>query len=81
MSDLPRAIEIQEEGPREGFQFEKAVFPTERKIARPFSSRTAPSTSIVSPVRSTRVAPKAVSSMSAFIVISNPLQSAVLHGK
>src|SRR3954468_14750646 len=33
MSDLPRAIEIQEEGPREGFQFEKRVFPTERKIA------------------------------------------------
>jgi hydroxymethylglutaryl-CoA lyase len=32
MSDLPRAIEIQEEGPREGFQFEKTVFPTERKI-------------------------------------------------
>ena len=33
MSDLPRAIEIQEEGPREGFQFEKTVFPTERKVA------------------------------------------------
>lgn len=33
MSDLPRAIQIHEEGPREGFQYEKGVIPTERKIA------------------------------------------------
>jgi hydroxymethylglutaryl-CoA lyase len=33
MSDLPRAIEICEKGPREGIQIEKAVIPTERKIA------------------------------------------------
>ena len=33
MSDLPRKIDIQEEGPREGFQFEKGPIPTDRKIA------------------------------------------------
>jgi hydroxymethylglutaryl-CoA lyase len=32
MTDLPRSVEISEEGPREGFQFEKGVIPTERKI-------------------------------------------------
>jgi hydroxymethylglutaryl-CoA lyase len=32
MTDLPRSVEISEEGPREGFQFEKSVIPTERKI-------------------------------------------------
>ena len=33
MSDFPRRIDIQEEGPREGFQFEKGPIPTSRKIA------------------------------------------------
>jgi hydroxymethylglutaryl-CoA lyase len=33
MSDLPSAIHIVEEGPREGFQFEKGAIPTARKIA------------------------------------------------
>jgi hydroxymethylglutaryl-CoA lyase len=33
MSDLPASIRIGEEGPREGFQFEKGAIPTERKIA------------------------------------------------
>jgi hydroxymethylglutaryl-CoA lyase len=33
MTDLPKAISIKEEGPREGFQIEKADIPTERKIA------------------------------------------------
>src|ERR1700691_5301284 len=33
MSDLPASIRISEEGPREGFQFEKGAIPTERKIA------------------------------------------------
>jgi hydroxymethylglutaryl-CoA lyase len=33
MSDLPAAVRITEEGPREGFQFEKGVIPTARKIA------------------------------------------------
>jgi hydroxymethylglutaryl-CoA lyase len=32
MTDLPRSVEISEEGPREGFQFEKGIIPTERKI-------------------------------------------------
>ena len=32
MSDLPASIQINEEGPREGFQIEKAVIPTARKI-------------------------------------------------
>ena len=32
MSDLPRKIDIQEEGPREGFQFEKGPISTSRKI-------------------------------------------------
>lgn len=32
MSDLPKRIHIQEEGPREGFQYEKSVIPTARKI-------------------------------------------------
>lgn len=32
MSDLPRKIDIQEEGPREGFQFEKGPISTGRKI-------------------------------------------------
>ena len=33
MSDLPQAIDILEEGPREGFQIEKSVIPTADKIA------------------------------------------------
>src|SRR5580693_2100628 len=33
MSDLPVSIHISEEGPREGFQFEKGAIATERKIA------------------------------------------------
>ena len=32
MSDLPKRVHIQEEGPREGFQFEKGHIPTQRKI-------------------------------------------------
>jgi len=32
MSDIPTKIQINEEGPREGFQFEKSVIPTARKI-------------------------------------------------
>src|ERR1700676_1835263 len=33
MSDLPAAVHINEEGPREGFQIEKGPIPTARKIA------------------------------------------------
>ncbi|MEW6645029.1 MAG: hydroxymethylglutaryl-CoA lyase [Pseudomonadota bacterium] len=33
MSDLPKRIEIHEEGPREGFQFEKRLFPLAERIA------------------------------------------------
>src|SRR5215472_5847207 len=33
MSDLPKSVHISEEGPREGFQFEKGAIPTARKIA------------------------------------------------
>lgn len=33
MSDLPASVHISEEGPREGFQFEKGAIATERKIA------------------------------------------------
>lgn len=33
MSDLPSAIEIHEEGPREGFQFEKTIFPLAERVA------------------------------------------------
>ena len=32
MSELPKEVLITEEGPREGFQFEKGPIPTERKI-------------------------------------------------
>ena len=32
MSDLPKTVEINEEGPREGFQFEKGVIATARKV-------------------------------------------------
>ena len=32
MSDLPAAVQITEEGPREGFQIEKGAIPTARKI-------------------------------------------------
>ena len=32
MSDLPQSVHIFEQGPREGFQFEKGVIPTARKI-------------------------------------------------
>src|SRR3954469_2178727 len=31
-TDLPKSVHIQEEGPREGFQFEKGQIPTARKI-------------------------------------------------
>ena len=33
MSDLPKFVHINEEGPREGFQIEKGPIPTARKIA------------------------------------------------
>ncbi|MGH6944215.1 MAG: hydroxymethylglutaryl-CoA lyase [Geminicoccaceae bacterium] len=33
MADLPKTVHITEEGPREGFQFEKGAIPTARKIA------------------------------------------------
>src|SRR5579859_592199 len=33
MSDLPKSVEIHEEGPREGFQIEKGPISTARKIA------------------------------------------------
>ncbi len=33
MSDFPSRVQINEEGPREGFQFEKGPIPTDRKIA------------------------------------------------
>jgi hydroxymethylglutaryl-CoA lyase len=32
MSDIPTRVQINEEGPREGFQFEKGPIPTARKI-------------------------------------------------
>ena len=32
MSDLPKSVSIHEVGPREGFQFEKGIIPTARKI-------------------------------------------------
>jgi len=32
MNDLPKSVHIKEEGPREGFQFEKGPIPTARKI-------------------------------------------------
>jgi hydroxymethylglutaryl-CoA lyase len=32
VSDLPARVHIQEEGPREGFQYEKGAIPTQRKI-------------------------------------------------
>jgi hydroxymethylglutaryl-CoA lyase len=32
MFDLPQSVRINEEGPREGFQFEKGPIPTERKV-------------------------------------------------
>ena len=32
MSDLPKKVDIQEEGPREGFQIEPGPISTERKI-------------------------------------------------
>jgi hydroxymethylglutaryl-CoA lyase len=32
MNDLPKEIHIKEEGPREGFQFEKGPIPTSRKV-------------------------------------------------
>ncbi|HXS40230.1 MAG TPA: hydroxymethylglutaryl-CoA lyase [Stellaceae bacterium] len=32
MSDMPKSVEIREEGPREGFQIEKEVIPTARKV-------------------------------------------------
>jgi len=32
MSDFPKFVQINEEGPREGFQFEKGPISTDRKI-------------------------------------------------
>ncbi len=32
MSDIPKTVKINEEGPREGFQIEKTPIPTDRKI-------------------------------------------------
>jgi len=32
MSDLPRYIEIHEEGPREGFQFERDIYPLDKRV-------------------------------------------------
>src|SRR5271165_5846506 len=32
MSDMPKFVQINEEGPREGFQFEKGPIPTARKV-------------------------------------------------
>lgn len=32
MNDLPKSVHIKEEGPREGFQFEKGPIPTARKV-------------------------------------------------
>jgi hydroxymethylglutaryl-CoA lyase len=32
MADFPKSIHIHEEGPREGFQYEKALIPTEAKV-------------------------------------------------
>jgi len=32
MSDLPRRIEIHEEGPREGFQFERSIYPLDQRV-------------------------------------------------
>jgi hydroxymethylglutaryl-CoA lyase len=32
MSDLPKSVHLYEQGPREGFQFEKGMIPTARKI-------------------------------------------------
>ena len=32
MSDLPKSININEEGPREGFQIESGDIPTARKV-------------------------------------------------
>ena len=32
MANFPKSITIKEEGPREGFQIEKEIIPTERKI-------------------------------------------------
>ncbi|MCL1962385.1 MAG: hydroxymethylglutaryl-CoA lyase [Desulfovibrionaceae bacterium] len=32
MSDLPRHIEIHEEGPREGFQFERGIYPLDQRV-------------------------------------------------
>lgn len=33
MSDLPRSVELHEEGPREGFQMEKKQYPLEQRVA------------------------------------------------
>ena len=32
MTDLPKFVEFREEGPREGFQFEKKIYPIEQRI-------------------------------------------------
>ena len=32
MSDFPKFVEIREEGPREGFQIEKTIYPIEQRI-------------------------------------------------
>ena len=33
MADMPKKVDIREEGPREGFQIEKEFIPTDRKVA------------------------------------------------
>jgi hydroxymethylglutaryl-CoA lyase len=33
MSDIPKAVEFHEEGPREGFQIENKIYPLERRVA------------------------------------------------
>ncbi|HEX3974538.1 MAG TPA: hydroxymethylglutaryl-CoA lyase, partial [Stellaceae bacterium] len=32
MADMPKKVDIREEGPREGFQIEKEFIPTDRKV-------------------------------------------------
>jgi hypothetical protein len=40
MSDRPKFVEFREEGPREGFQIEKAIYPlADRAIRWPTASR------------------------------------------
>jgi hypothetical protein len=54
MSDLPRSVHIYEQGPREGFQFEKGPIPTARKIERAIASGRFDTTGIMSLTASKR---------------------------